>query len=109
MLNLDWFQLLDNANNYSVVAVHGVICSLPRSGKFKSANIMTMALSHFNNSKTDAANSCIFGTTPINYQNLNRKQKKIFNWIESHHNDILREHQVEAYQHITNSGIFFFF
>ena len=43
MLNLDWFQPFDNAN-YSVGAVYGVICNLPRSERFKPSNILTMAL-----------------------------------------------------------------
>ena len=43
MLNLDWFQPFDNAS-YSVGAVYGVICNLPRSERFKPSNILTMAL-----------------------------------------------------------------
>ncbi|PKY38937.1 hypothetical protein RhiirA4_452039 [Rhizophagus irregularis] len=43
MINIDWFQPFDNAN-YSVGAVYGVICNLPRSERFKPSNILTMAL-----------------------------------------------------------------
>lgn len=43
MLNLDWFQPFDNAS-YSVGAIYGVICNLPRSERFKPSNILTIAL-----------------------------------------------------------------
>ena len=43
MLNLDWFQPFDNAN-YSVGAIYGVICNLPRNERFKPSNILTLAL-----------------------------------------------------------------
>ena len=43
MLNLDWFQPFDNSQ-YSVEVIYGVICNLPRSERFKSSNIITLAV-----------------------------------------------------------------
>ncbi|CAB4431022.1 unnamed protein product [Rhizophagus irregularis] len=43
MLNIDWFQPFNNAN-YSVGAIYGVICNLPRNERFKPSNILTIAL-----------------------------------------------------------------
>src|SRR5438128_5784454 len=43
MLNLDWFQLFDNSQ-HSVGVIYGVICNLPRSERFKTSNIITLAV-----------------------------------------------------------------
>jgi hypothetical protein len=43
MLNMDWFQPFDNSQ-YSVGAIYGVICNLPRSERFKTSNIITLAV-----------------------------------------------------------------
>ncbi|RIB03765.1 hypothetical protein C2G38_2224116 [Gigaspora rosea] len=43
MINLDWFQPFDNSQ-YSVRAIYGVICNLPRDERFKSLDIITLAL-----------------------------------------------------------------
>jgi hypothetical protein len=43
MLNLDWFQPFDNAQ-YSVGAIYGIICNLPRIERFKTSNIITLAV-----------------------------------------------------------------
>src|SRR5215469_9697189 len=43
MLNLDWFQPFDNSQ-YSVRVMYGVICNLPRSERFKTPNILTLAV-----------------------------------------------------------------
>lgn len=43
MLNLDWFQPFTNAQ-YSVGVIYGVICNLPRSERFKTSNIITLAV-----------------------------------------------------------------
>ncbi|GBC36556.2 uncharacterized protein LOC110040724 [Rhizophagus irregularis DAOM 181602=DAOM 197198] len=43
MLNIDWFQPFDNST-YSIGALYGVICNLPRNERFKPSNILTMAL-----------------------------------------------------------------
>jgi Transposase family tnp2 len=43
MLNLDWFQPFDNSQ-YSVGVMYGVICNLPRSERFKTSNIITLAV-----------------------------------------------------------------
>ena len=43
MLNLDWFQPFDNSQ-YSVGVIYGVICNLPRSERFKTSNIITLAV-----------------------------------------------------------------
>jgi hypothetical protein len=43
MLNLDWFQPFDSSQ-YSVRVMYGVICNLPRSERFKTPNILTLAV-----------------------------------------------------------------
>src|SRR5436190_21745692 len=43
MLNLDWFQPFDNSQ-YSVGVIYAVICNLPRSERFKSSNVITLAV-----------------------------------------------------------------
>ena len=43
MLNLDWFQPFENSQ-YSVGVMYGVICNLPRSERFKTSNIITLAV-----------------------------------------------------------------
>src|SRR2546429_4859606 len=43
MLNLDWFQPFDNSQ-YSVGMIYGIICNLPRSERFKTSNIITLAV-----------------------------------------------------------------
>jgi hypothetical protein len=43
MLNLDWFQPFDNSQ-YSVGAVYGVIYNLSRSERFKTSNMITLAI-----------------------------------------------------------------
>ena len=43
MLNLDWFQPFDNSQ-YSVGMIYRVICNLPRSERFKTSNIITLAV-----------------------------------------------------------------
>jgi hypothetical protein len=43
MLNLNWFQPFDNSQ-YSVGVMYGVICNLPRSERFKTPNIITLAV-----------------------------------------------------------------
>jgi hypothetical protein len=43
MLNLDWFQPFDKSQ-YSVGVMYGVICNLPRSERFKTPNIITLAV-----------------------------------------------------------------
>ena len=43
MLNMDWFQPFTNSL-YSVGVIYAVICNLPRSERFKSENILTLAV-----------------------------------------------------------------
>jgi hypothetical protein len=43
MLNLDWFQSFDSSQ-YSVKVIYEVICNLPRSERFKTPNILTLAM-----------------------------------------------------------------
>jgi len=43
MINLDWFQPYDNSQ-YSIGAIYGVICNLPRDERFKPSNILTLAI-----------------------------------------------------------------
>ena len=43
MINLDWFQPFDSSL-YSVEAIYGVICNLPRDKQFKPANILILVL-----------------------------------------------------------------
>ena len=43
MINLDWFQPFDSAS-YSIGAIYGVICNLPREVRFKKENMLILSL-----------------------------------------------------------------
>ncbi|GBC01170.1 hypothetical protein RclHR1_40950001 [Rhizophagus clarus] len=43
MLNMDWFQPFVNSQ-YSVSMIYAIFCNLPRNERFKSYNILTLAV-----------------------------------------------------------------